>query len=405
MNVLYINTYFAGGGAEKVMRQLFYNMDEDINTSCIIGRKQNDLPNDVQVIYKSFWGRAVTTIMGMMMKNTLLFTVWGRFKLIQFIKKNKIDLVHFHNIHGNYIGLKDIKTIKRYCPNIVITLHDMWVLTGGCAHAFDCEKWKTLSCEGCSGNVSMKKNAISKYLCCQKKRALAGQKIRFVTPSQWLKQCCQDSYLKGEDVSIINNGISIFDFHPNDKNEMRKKYCLSYDKHLLLFIANGLDNPYKGFSCLCKALSVMNNKEKYALIVVGNKNNHQLDLPFEIYMMGYISDTKTLCEIYSAADLFILPSLADNFPCTAMEAMASGTPVVAFETGGIPEIVSEDTGWIVSEKSGQALAQKIEEIFQDQNEAEYNDKKRKCRERIEELFDERMMASKYAELYRSILHE
>ena len=112
-----------------------------------------------------------------------------------------------------------------------------------------------------------------------------------------------------------------------------------------------------------------------------------------------------LNEIYSAADLFILPSVADTLPFTAMEAMASGTPVLAFETGGIPEIVSNDVGWIVETGNEKALAKQIENIFCKDNYEEYIIKQRKCHERIEKLFDEKIMLKQYCSLYEDLILE
>lgn len=404
MNILYVNTYYHGGGAEKVMRQLYQGLKrEDIHTFCLVGRYQGNIPDDVKVVYKGFTERALTTTIGTILGNTLISTRKARKEIIKQIKENKIDIVHFHNIHSNYFGIKDIREIMKHCPNIVITLHDMWMITGGCAHAFECEKWKEQFCWGCEGNVALKRFWMAKYLLEKKKEFFSDQGITFVTPSFWLQKQCEQSYLKQEKVDVIYNGISLNQFVVHEKSNMKKKYGLPTDKHILLFVANGINNIYKGFDYLVKALLALHQKEKYVLVVVGNKDDADLQLPFDIRMMGYISSTEKLNEIYSAADLFILPSMADTSPFTAMEAMASGTPVLAFHTGGIPEVVSESTGWIVEKKSAEALAEQIDKIFDDINKNDYEKKCNNCRGRIEHFFDEKRMLKNYEKLYSDIM--
>lgn len=404
MNILYINTYYNGGGAEKVTRQLYGSIKGSaINTFCMVGRYQNNVPEDVHIIYRNLVERVITTLFGGILNNTILWTKKARNEIIRYIKQNNIDVVHFHNIHGNYMGIWDIKKISKYCPNIVITLHDMWLITGGCAHSFECEKWKKEKCHNCQGNISIKPFGLAHFLQEQKKKALTGYNISFVTPSIWLQNCCKKSFLKNEMISTIYNGINLDDYMVKDKSKMREKYNLPTNKQILLFVANGMGNVFKGFSYLEKALLLLNNKENYSLIIIGNKKNVDMNVGVEVHSLGYISSQDDLNGIYSAADLFVLPSVADTLPFTAMEAMASGTPVVAFNIGGIPEIVSKDTGWIVETKSPEALAGTIERIFEVDNRNIYEEKCNKCRKRIDEFFNEKDMIKNYLMLYKKII--
>ena len=406
MRILYVNTYFNGGGAEKVMRQLYFGLKkQDVETYCMAGRLQNNVPDDVEIIYKDFFGRSITTIIGRNLNNTLLKTEHAKRKIIKFIKENKIDIVHFHNLHSNYIGISDLEEIQKYCGGIVITLHDMWMLTGGCAHAFQCTRWKqNRLCYGCEGNESMNRGTYCAPKLLKKKiEYFKNKEYYFVTPSQWLYRHCLDSYLKDENISVIANGISLDHFICHDKSSVRKKYNLPEEKNLLLFVANGIHNIYKGFPYLLDALQRIPNKEKYALVAVGNLKKERIDLSYDLYDMGYIEDESVLSEIYGAADLFILPSVADTSPFVAMEAMASGTPVLAFKTGGIPEIVTEKLGWLVEKGNSKALADKIEEIFLDRE--KLTKKASLCREYIEANYSEHCMLNRYLDLYTKILNE
>ncbi|MBD5491549.1 MAG: glycosyltransferase [Lachnospiraceae bacterium] len=404
MRILYISTYFNGGGAEKVMRQLYYGIKkENIETYCIVGRLQNNVPGDVEIIYKDFAGRCITTMAGGCLNNTIIKTRRAKSEIIKCIKEKKIDIVHFHNLHSNYIGLLDIEEIRKYCSNIVITLHDMWMLTGGCAQAFGCENWKINKyCLNCKGNESMHKgmryaSSLLKYKICSFKK----KGIYFVTPSEWLYDRCRESYLKRENIRVISHGITLENFICHKKSTVRKKYHLPENKHILLFVANGIHNVYKGFPYLHDALQKIADKEKYALLIVGNGKKGKIDLPYDLYDIGYVQDEVMLSEIYAAADLFILPSVADTSSFTAIEAMASGTPVLAFRTGGIPEIVTEDLGWLVPSPNSEALADKITEIFRHTKELER--KTALCRKYVEDNHSEARMLNQYMELYEKIL--
>lgn len=242
--------------------------------------------------------------------------------------------------------------------------------------------------------------ATASFLLHEKQKALTGWGIQFVVPSQWLQRCCSSGILQREHVTQIYNGISLANFREHDQMEMRRKYDLPLDKHVLLFAANGLHNVYKGFPYLDEALRQLPNKENYMLAIVGNKEGEVPELPFDIHSYGFIRDEHVMSELYAAADLFMLSSVADTLPFTPMEAMASGTPVMAFATGGIPEIVSDDVGWTVPTGDATALANAITASLDATNREMYLRKRRACRARVEQVFDERIMLEQYTALYR-----
>lgn len=403
MRILYVNTYYSGGGAEKVARQLYYGMKKKgIETFFLAGRLQKNIPEGIGVIYSDFFGRFVTTLEGTIIPNTLLRTDHARKEIIRIVLDKKIDIVHFHNLHGNYFGISDLQEIKKYCKHIVITLHDMWLMTGCCPHAMNCKEWYLSACEKCDGNAVLQHGKrYAGRLLAYKESNCAGRGIFFVTPSKWLAQCCQQGYLKRENVRVIYNGIDMNEYKAWDKNEVRKKYNLPLNKHIIMFSANGIKNPYKGFTYLLTALQDCLEKEDYALLVVGNRKKDKIDLPYDVYDMGYTTEAKVMNELYASADLFILPSMADVFPFTMLEAMASGTPVLAFTTGGIPEAVTEETGWLVPKGDSNALADKIKTIFDDGD--KLANKTEKCRSYIEDKFTEDIMLNNYKMLYDEMI--
>lgn len=401
MNILHVNTYYTGGGAEKVMRHLYKNMCEDnINSFCIVGRGSTKIVEGVPVIYHKFGEKVLTTLAGALMRNTLLKTRKAKSRIIDYIEENNIDIVHFHNLHSNYLGIEDIKEIRSKCKGVVITLHDMWTFTGICTYAIECQKWYLADCRKCHGNLSTKACWFSKRMLECKKKAFSDKGIFFVTPSQWLFKMTQLSYLSGENVLTINNGIDLNKFNLHNQAEVREKYGISTKKKVLLFLANGINNVFKGYSYLLDALNMIANKEDFLLLIVGNKGNEKINSAYETCCMGYIDSEDILSELYSAADVFILPSIADVYPYTPMESIASGTPVIAFDTGGIPEMVSDEVGWIVPYQDVQALAECIKSVF---SSSELLKKKReRCRSYAEEKFSINLMIDSYRELYKTI---
>lgn len=405
MNVLIVNTYFWGGGAEKISRQLYYGLKKKgIHTFFMAGRLQEDVPKDVGIIHSFLVSRCITTGIGMLFHNTLFRTVLAKKKIIACIKKNKIDIVHFHNIHSNYLGIQDVKEIAQYCKGVIFTLHDMWLLTGCCAHAMECEEWKKSRCKGCQGNALLKhKSFWAGNILRMKEENLGAGGYCFAVPSEWLYRQCQQSYLSGQDVRIIHNGIDLKVFIQQNKLTARKKYHIGTEKNVLLFAANGTRNVFKGFSYLLEALKNIENKNNYMLLVVGNDDEIVLDSEYEVHKFGYIKDPRVMNEIYGMADVFVMPSIAETFPLASIEAMASGTPVLAFSAGGLCEQIDPEVGWLVKCGDSRVLSDKIQEIFKEKG--KLAEKARNARRRVEELYDEQKMLDQYKEVYESILKE
>ena len=399
MNILYINTYYQGGGAEKVMRQLYKGCrDSFTNTYCVVGRIQKNIDDDVKVIYKTFLERCITMVRGKFSRNSFRSARKARNEIIKIIKEESIDVVHFHNIHGNYLGIKDINCISQYCSNIVITMHDMWTFTGGCAHSCECNEWKNIGCKNCKGNYTFQKFRTADTWLGYKKKYLTGKHIYYVAPSEWLKNLAVSGILKNNRIDVIPNGVDLNVYKEHSQSEMRVKYGLPKDKHLLLFVANGTNNIYKGYSYLVEALKQIEKKEEFGLVIVGNREPVRIE-GYEVHCFGYVSEEKKLSELYSAADIYIQPSMADVSSYTSMESIASGTPVIAFATGGIPEIVTEEVGWLVERGNSEQLCKCIEFIFQKENIRVLQNKRSSCRNyAIQHLGIENMITN-YKGLY------
>ena len=403
IKVLYINALYWGGGAEKIARQLYMGVGEyDISCFFMSGRYQKNVPKDVKVIYNNLFERVISVLAARQNHNFLYKTYIARKKILQFIKKERVDIVHFHNMHGNYFGPEDLEEIRKACPNIVITMHDMWMLTGCCPYGMKCEEWHYgEECRECHGNEWLKHGVkkAGRYLLC-KMKSYSNKNILFVSPSKWLVDCCDKSYLRNEKIQVIPNGVNTTVYHPLDKGKLRDKYGISSKKHIIMIAANNVKHPYKGFQYLQQALSRIDNKENYCLLAVGNDITEIQDMGYQIFSPGYISDEKIMNEMYALSDVFVSVSVAETFGLVLVESMAAGTPVIAFRTGGIPEIVSEEVGWLVEQRNVDSLANTIEKVLID--DTEYTRKQRKCREYIMNNFSEEIMLEKYAGLYHEI---
>lgn len=400
IKVLYINALYWGGGAEKIARQLYMGVGEyDISCFFMSGRYQKNVPKDVKVIYNNLFERVISVLAARQNHNFLYKTYIARKKILQFIKKERVDIVHFHNMHGNYFGPEDLEEIRKACPNIVITMHDMWMITGCCPYEMQCKEWEyDKNCQNCCGNEWLQEQVkkANDYLLC-KSKAYGRKSICFVSPSQWLIDCCSKSYLKNETIHLIPNGVNTSIYHPLDKSKLRKKYGIAQNKHVIMFAANNIKHPYKGFKYLCEALDRIKNKENYCLLSVGNDSKKIEQMEYQFFSPGYVRDENVMNEMYALADVYISVSVADNFPLVILESMAAGTPVIAFNTGGIPEIVNDEVGWIVEQRDVDSLVNMIEKVFTD--DMEYADKQKKCREYIMNYLSEEIMLKKYADLY------
>ena len=324
------------------------------------------------------------------------YSHFATYKLIRKIKQTKPDIIHLHNIHGWYLNWKMLfNYLKNADIPVVWTLHDCWSFTGHCPHfmALGCEKWKTGCYEcplyklypGCFFDDSKKQYTL-------KRRCFTEvPNLTIVTPSQWLTGLVKQSYLKNYNTVVINNGIDLTKFKPRESN-FRKKYGLE-NKIVLLGVAfdwssrKGIDD----FKRLAEELP-----EEYAIVLVGVSDVVEKELPKTIIAIACTQNQEELAEIYSAADLFVNPTLEDNFPTVNLEALACGTPVVTYQTGGSPESLTDQCGKVVAYKDYTALKDAILEM---------KDAKKSmtqaCMERAQ-LFGRDSAYQEYVSLYKKV---
>jgi glycosyltransferase involved in cell wall biosynthesis len=311
------------------------------------------------------------------------------------------DLLHLHWISGfvdvpHFFEVIDLP--------VVWTLHDMNPLTGGCHYNFGCRRFEK-KCGLCPRLDSTSEDDPSRRSW-RRKRIAFHEKARrdqlhIVSPSIWLKQQAEQSSLFGEfPIYNIPNGVDHTLFRSRNAESERSELGISSAQKVLLFVAHTRSNDRKGFQLLLDALAELDVENVTLLSVGGNEPN----LPDQLSHVhaGYVKDDRKLARLYSLADLFVIPSLQDNLPNTVLESMACGTPVVGFNTGGIPDMVRpEETGWLADSGDVRSLRDTLEAALFESDVRER--KARRCREVVEEEYTLERQAQRYADLYDSIL--
>ena len=271
----------------------------------------------------------------------------------------RADVVHLHWLGDNYLPIQQFAKIK---APVVWTLHDMWAFSGGCHSADDCRGYQT-GCGHCPQLVHPSADDISARVSRRKQRAWADMPMTIVCPSQWLADCARQSrILKDKRIEVIANGIDASQFKPLDKDSARQAFNLPLDKKLILFGAlGGARDPRKGFIYLRDALRHLSKKSDIEIVVFGAEPAQDLELHLPCHQIGYLSDSASMCLLYSACDVFALPALQENLPNTLMESLACGTPCVAFDNGGVGDLIQHKrNGWLARLKDSADLARGIQ---------------------------------------------
>lgn len=289
-------------------------------------------------------------------------SVFGTRNLLREIDKISPDVIHLHNLHGWYINVPMLfDYIRKNNIKTVWTLHDCWGFTAQCAHFTmeKCYKWKT-GCYSCPRYRLYPYTWVdrTRKMWALKKKWLTGlDDLTIVTPSEWLADLASQSYLSEYPIKVINNGIDLDVFKPTPSS-FREKYDLN-EKKIVLGVASGWTYR-KGLDVFIELASRLS--EDYQIVLVGTNDKIDELLPDNIISIHRTQNQKELAEIYSAADVFVNPTREENYPTVNMEAVACGTPVVTFDTGGCAEIVGEGCGIVVNENTVDELERYIYEL-------------------------------------------
>jgi glycosyltransferase involved in cell wall biosynthesis len=312
------------------------------------------------------------------------------------------DLLHLHWIVHGFINIPFLRQARR---PIVWTLHDSWAFTGGCHLPADCRRYEE-ACGRCPYLGGRSEVDLTRMNWQRKSRAWRDVDITVVTPSNWLAACARSSSLfAGRRVEVIPNGLDTEVFKPADRGACRRILNLPMDKHLILFGAMGATiDANKGFDLLRQALTALPRQvaaKECMLVVFGAQQLNLPDLNIEVRFLGTLTDDIALSVIYSAADVMVVPSRQENLPNTVIEAMACGTPVAAFRTGGIPDLIDhQHSGYLAKAFETTDLARGIAWIL----EQSVMEKSlgRAARLKVEREFAIDVVVARYLKLYSEL---
>lgn len=394
MRVLQINSVCGIRSTGRICTDIADILANDGYSCKIAYGRENTLKkfSDIAVRTDTYSGVRIHALQSRIFDNSGFARYGATEKFLKNISEFEPDIIHLHNIHGYYINVEALfRELKKLGKPVVWTLHDCWAFTGHCTYfsLADCEKWRS-GCENCPQKRSYPKSLVfdrsrENYL--RKKELFCGvEDMVLVTPSQWLADLAAQSFLKEYPVKVIHNGIDIDDFKPI-KSDFRQRFGVG-NKKMVLAVASVWGRG-KGLYDVIRLPELLG--KDYVVVMVGLNDEQKKELPPEIIGITKTNSVRELAEIYSAADVFVNFTYADNYPTVNLEAQCCGTPVITYRTGGSIESVPE--GQIVSCGDIAAAADESRDICENGNYVIMN----------REMFDKRRAGREYIELYKAML--
>lgn len=369
----------------------------EVYTCCKNSLKSSQFKYDNQIVIGSRYERLISEQLAQLSGLSGSFNWLGTREFISKLESIKPDLVHLHIMHDSYINLEILfKYLNLNKIPVVWTFHDCWAFTGKCPY-FEmdkCDKWKS----GCYKCPQIKKYPesyfmdMTKPLWHKKNRMFNNlENLTIVTPSKWLSDYVKESFLKEHDLRVINNGINLDVFKPV-KSDFRKKYNVE-DKYLLLGVGYNW-SPRKGLDSFIELSKRLD--DRFKIVLVGTNDKIDETLPDNIISIHRTYNQAELVEIYSSCDLFVNPTMEENFPTVNIESLACGLPVITYRTGGSPEIIDETCGRVVEKGNIDKLYEGIMDIYKhpfDKN----------CCLKRSQLYNMNDKFEEYVKLYKEIL--
>ena len=280
-------------------------------------------------------------------------------KLIKELEAFKPDIIHIHNLHGYYINMPMLfEYIKKNQIKIYWTLHDFWVATGRCAHPDECKNYFT-GCKSCPNKGCYPYTILhfEKPMFKKKKEVITSlDDLTFITPSEFIANKVRETHLNKYEVKVINNGIDLDRFYYEDNN-LRETLNISKDKKVLLSVMLPI-SEFKGIEYLNR---LAEEEKDYQIVLIG-KNEDKLEINKNIIHIDFVNQ-EDIHKYYSMSDLFINPTLSDNYPTVDMEAISCLLPIVSFDTGGSKEIITPNVGLITPRGDYESFKEGIKKLL------------------------------------------
>jgi glycosyltransferase involved in cell wall biosynthesis len=418
LKVLHLNTYEGNGGAGRACLRLsdalnahgtesevmvFYQFKESSKTKSF----STSPFQKARAIFNILSERYLVKAYVKALKTPFSLQWFGR-SVIKHPDVKNADIIHLHWINHGFLNPKFLAELDELDKPIVWTFHDSNAFTGGCHVRYSCENYHQ-QCGFCPLLKASGKDDLSHKTWLRKMKAYAVLNFHIVAPSTWMANSVKISSLMGaREVNVIGNTIETDIFKPYVKAGAKKFLKIAPEKFVLMsgFMPSKNDK-HKGTSYLIEALEKFSKrpgvkKENIELVIFGNKDNAEMpDFPFKTTFLGTINNDEHLAKCYSAADAFLTASLEDNLPNTVMESLACATPVIAFKTGGIPDMVKHlQNGYLANYESAVDLANGMEWLYKLPNREEIQ---KEARRTILTEFSPEVIAKKHIHLYETLL--
>jgi glycosyltransferase involved in cell wall biosynthesis len=381
MKILLLSTQDMLGGAARASYRLHKGLQNiGINSQMLVQEKNSDDKTVLAPRIRMFQGiaRSKLTFDALPLKfyrqrsENIFSLQWLPDRVIPKIAAINPDIINLHWISGAFVHIETLAKVKR---PLLWTLHDMWAFTGGCHYSGDCDRY-TQSCGTCPQLGSKKDWDLSRWVWKRKISAWKKLNLTIVTPSSWLAKCARASSLFQDlRIEVIPNGVDIQTYRPIERRVARKLLNLPEDKQLVLFGSlRATSDNRKGFHLLQPALQELSKsgwKDRLEVVIFGaSQPEDPPDFGFQAHYVGTLNDDLSLSVVYSAADVFVLPSIEENLANTVMEAIACGTPCVAFNIGGMPDMIDhQKNGYLAQAYRIEDLAQGINWVLENQERA------------------------------------
>ncbi len=377
MKVVIINTAENKGGAAVAANRLHLALRESgIDSKMLVRQKSTSDPNVIEFTQSKIH------------KKINLFLFFIELLILKFFKKKgkdfslpwfgpdlskhplvmEADIIHLHWVQNSFLSLKNLNKLIKLNKKIVWTLHDMWAFTGGCHYNEGCRKFE-VGCNDCPQLRNLPIKDFSTSIFNLKNQLFINSNFTVNALSSWIgNESKKSPFFKNKNIVNIKNCIDTKIFKNYNQELVRKELNISIDKQIILFVSMNIDDERKGYQYLNESLQILIkqkniNQNNIELLAIGRSfSEHQM--PFNLTTISRIEDQTLMAKYYSAADVLVVPSIQDNLPNTIAEALCCGTPVVAFNIGGIPDMLNHTkNGYIAIEKNSYDLAKGIEFIL------------------------------------------
>ncbi len=403
-SIVFISTFESKGGAARAMERLAMALREEglkVEIISAFGKTKSLSVGHKLQFYFNFILERLRVFHSVKDREYLYQYSNGRPGLPLHLhpKVRSADIVHLHWINFGLLSIKGISKLASEKP-LVWTLHDMWAFTGGCHYAFDCEGYQQ-NCETCF-YLNNERSRSSEKTLQSKKNEWEDKNMLITAPSKWLYDLARESpVLKGKQVQKVGYTVDTNRFTVIETSDLRSKWGISSNSTVILAGAMDLNDKRKGFTLLLESLEMMRDvTDNLELLVFGKTTELKLD-GVKITDLGFINDEQDLVEIYNIASVFTLPSIQDNLPNMVLESMACGTPVVAFESGGVVDMIEHlETGYIAQKGDASDFAKGISLAL---NLVKSEQDKVRISTSIKAKYDKDLVVGQMVKLYRELL--